>query len=152
MKIPVVLPVVHISVAAQGRLTVDVDGDPYEPASVFTRGDLGGVLDQITATLDSPVRVKVSEADGTTYTDLATPPDDQSVEQAVGVPDPENTTDAKRAGFHPGEEVALAYVLTRQTADAHGNASMSLPPALLASRRAGLVMVGLTSHVIADIQ
>ena len=151
MKIPVVLPVVHINVAAHGRLTIDVDGDPYEPASVFTRGHVGDVLDKITTTLESPVRVEVSEADGTTYADIATPPD-QPAEQTEGVPDPAKTTDAKRVGFHPGEEVALAYVLTRQTADAQGNAPLTLPPALLASRREGLVMVGLTSHVIANIQ
>lgn len=152
MKIPVVLPVAHIRIAAHGRLTVDIDGAPFESASVFTRGDLGDVLDQIATTLDSPVRVEVHEADGTTYADIATPPDDQDAVQAVSVPDPAATTDARRAGFHPGEEVALAYVLTRQTADAQGNAPLSLPPALLASRREGLVLVGLTSHVIANIQ
>jgi len=147
MKIPVVLPVVHISVAAHGRLTVDVDGDPYEPGSVFARANVGDVLDQITTTLESPVRVEVQEDDGTTYADIATPPD-QPAEHTDGVSDPA----AKGTGFHPGEEIALAYVLTRQTADAQGNAPLSLPPALLASRREGLVMVGLTSHVIANIQ
>lgn len=151
MKIPVVLPVVHISVAAHGRLTIDIDGDPYEPAGVLSRGDLSDVLNQITTTLESPVRVEVREADGTTYADIATPPD-QPAEQTDGVPNRAKTSDTKRGGFHPGEEVALAYVLTRQRADPDGNAPMSLPPALLASRRAGLVMVGLTSHVIANIQ
>ena len=151
MKIPVVLSVVHISVAADGRLAVDVDGEPYESASVFTRGALGNVLEQITTALDSPVRVEVREADGTTYADIATPPD-QSAEQSDAVPDPAKATDAKGAGFDPGEEVALAYVLTRQRAGADGVAPLRLPPALLASRRDGLVMVGLTSHVIANIQ
>lgn len=154
MKIPVVLPMVHISVAPHGRLTVDLDGDPYEPAGVFSRGDLGDVLDEITTTLKSPVRVDVREADGTTYADFATPPDQHAehAEHADGGPDPAKATDLKGAGFHPGEEIALAYVLTRQTANAQGNAPLSLPPALLASRREGLVMIGLTSHVIANIQ
>ena len=150
MKIPVVLPVVHISVTAHGRLTVDIDGDPYEPASVFTRGNLADVLAQITTTLDSPVRVEVQEADGTTYADLATPPDLPAEQPAE--PDPVKASDRAGTGFQPGEEVALAYVLTRQTADADGVAPLRLPPALLASRREGLVMVGLTSHVIANIQ
>lgn len=151
MKIPVVLPVVHINVAAHGRLTIDIDGDSFEPASVFTRGNVGDLLDQITTTLESPVRVEVHEADGTTYADIATPPDTAARppedRTAPGEPAGEDGT-----GFQPGEEVALAYVLTRQTADADGVAALRLPPALLASRREGLVMVGLTSHVIANIQ
>ena len=151
MKIPIVLPVVHISVTAHGRLAVDIDGDSYQPANVFTRVHMSDVLDEITAALESPVRVEVREADGTMYADIAKPPD-QPAGQVDDVPDPAKATDAKETGFHPGEEVALAYVLTRQTADAQGNAPLRLPPALLASHREGLVMVGLTSHVIANIQ
>ena len=153
MKIPIVLPVVHISVTAHGRFTIDIDGDLYEPASVFTRGDVGVVLDQITTSLESPVRVEVREADGTMYADIATPPDTptpQAADQAAsGTPARASGTGT---GFQPGEEVAIAYVLTRQRADLDGNAPLRLPPSLLASRREGLVMVGLTSHVIASIQ
>ena len=151
MKIPIVLPVVHISVTAHGRLTIDIDGDLYEPASVFTRGDVGVVLDQITTSLESPVRVEVREADGTTYADIATPPDTptpQAADQAAS----ETPVTGNGNGFQPGEEVAIAYVLTRQRADPDGNAPLRLPPSLLASRREGLVMVGLTSHVIVSIQ
>ena len=151
MKIPVVLPVVHINVAAHGRLTIDIDRNPYQPASVFTRGNVGDVLDQITTTLESPVRVEVHEADGTTYADIATPPD-----MAVRPPEdqaaPGGPAGEDETGFQPGEEVALAYVLTRQTADNDGNAPLHLPAALLASRREDLVMLGLTSHVIANIK
>ena len=150
MRIPVVLPVVHINVATHGRLTIDIDGDPYKSAGVFTRGDVGDVLAQITTTLDSPVRVEVREADGTTYADITTPPDQPAVQPAE--PDPAKAPDATPTGFQPGEEVALAYVLTRQTVDADGVAPLRLPPALLASRREGLVMVGFTSHVIANIR
>ena len=151
MKIPIVLPVVHISVTAHGRLTVDIDGDSYQPANVFTRGHVSDVLDQITTTLESPVRVEVREADGTMYADIATPPDTptpQAADQAAS----ETPATGNGNGFQPGEEVAIAYVLTRQRADPDGNAPLRLPPSLLASRREGLVMVGLTSHVIASIQ
>lgn len=150
MKIPVVLPVVHIGIAAHGRLTVDIDGSPYEPTGVFTRANLRDVLAQITTTLDSPVRVEVHEADGTTYADIATPPDTPAEHRAE--PDPAKASDEAGIGFQPGEEVALAYVLTRQTADADGVAPLRLPAALIASQRDGLVMVGLTSHVIANIR
>ena len=150
MKIPIVLPVVHISVNAHGRLTVDIDGAPYQSANVFTRVHMSDVLDQITTSLESPVRVEVREADGTMYADIATPPDTPTppADQAAS----ETPATGNGNGFQPGEEVALAYVLTRQRADPDGNAPLRLPPSLLASRREGLVMVGLTSHVIASIQ
>lgn len=151
MKIPVVLPVVRINVATHGRLTIDVDGDPYEPDSVFTRTHLRDVLDQITTTLNSPVRVEVHEIDGTTYADIAIPPAFPALSVDEDRPQSE-PTGGDGAGFQPGEEVAIAYVLTRQRADADGVAALRLPPALLASRREGLVMVGLTSHVIATVQ
>ena len=147
MRVPVVLPVVGVEVAAHGRLTITVDGTPYEPGSVFTRRNLRDVLAQITTTLDSPVRVEVREADGTTYVDFATPP-----EQTTGSPEEATPEESRPGGFQPGEEVALAYILTRSTADTHGNAPLPLPPALMASRREGLVLVGLTSHTIATIQ
>jgi hypothetical protein len=152
MKVPVVLPVVHINVATHGRLTIDIDGDPYQPDSVFTRRHLRDVLDEITTTLDSPVRVEVNETDGTTYADIATPPASPALPVDEGRPQSGEPAGDDRAGFQPGEEVALAYVLTRQRADADGVAPLRLPPALLASRREGLVMVGLTSHVIATVQ
>lgn len=151
MRIPVVLSVVHIDVAAHGRLTIDIDGNPYQAGSVFTRGNVGDVLDQITTALESPVRVEVREADGTTYADIATPPDTAARPPEDQTP-PGGPAGGDGTGFQPGEEVALAYVLSRQTADTDGNARLRLPPALLASRRGGLVMVGLTSHVIANIQ
>ncbi|QBX57311.1 hypothetical protein EXE58_19030 [Nocardioides seonyuensis] len=112
---------------------------------------MGDVLDQITTMLDSPVRVEVREADGTTYADIATPPEhltEPPKEESVWPTTPATS----HAGFMPGEQVALAYVLTRQTADLDGSAPLRLPPTLLASRRDGLVLVGLTSHTIATIQ
>jgi hypothetical protein len=55
-------------------------------------------------------------------------------------------------GFRPGEEVAIAYVVARRTADEDGTAALRLPPALLATRRDGLVLLGLSSRVIAAVE
>ena len=57
-----------------------------------------------------------------------------------------------RAGFHPGEEVALAYVVVRQVADKDGNASVNLPPALVTAAREGLVLLGLGSLTVAPLE
>ncbi|MCB0909321.1 MAG: hypothetical protein KDB63_19630 [Nocardioidaceae bacterium] len=149
MRIPSVLSIVDVSVSADGLLGVEVDGEPYAADRPLGRPHLRSVLDEITGALGEPVRVEVREADGTTYVDIATPRD---LQEPPEPPDAERPAAMSRgAGFAPGEEVAIAFVLARQTADADGNADVRLPPALLASRRGGLLLVGMTSHVVADL-
>lgn len=155
MKIPVVLSTVRVAVDADGVLSVEFDGEPYAADRHLSRADLGALLDELTTDLDTAVRVEVQEADGTTYADIATrpeppPPADPSLAKR---PSPNARPRALAgAGFDPGEEVALAYVLTRQPADAEGKASINLPPALLAATRGGLVMLGLTSEKVAPVE
>lgn len=146
MKIPVVLTVVHVAIDADGVLAVDVDGVPHGSEQTRTRGDLRAVIDEITSDLGAPVRVEVHEADGSTFTDVATPPTPApaAAEQPPTPPPPA----LAGAGFQPGEEVALAYVVVRQNADAEGNASLNLPPALLAATRGGLVLLGMSSRTV----
>lgn len=147
MKVPVVLSIVHIDIDADGVIDVDADGVPRDSGQRRTRGDLRAVIDEITAELGLPVRVEVREADGSTYADIATPP--ESPGPATTAPSPTPRTPALAgAGFQPGEEVALAYVVVRQIADAAGNASLNLPPALLAATRGGLVLLGMTSRSV----
>jgi hypothetical protein len=151
MKIPIVLSTVHADVSADGRLRVDVDGEPYAFDRHLGRAELRSVLDGITTDLATGVRVEVHESDGTTYADIATPPDPSA--PASEAPQPPTTTPALAgAGFRPGEEVALAYVVVRQSADSDGNASINLPPALLAATRGGLVLLGLGSQTVAPIE
>ncbi|WP_051707369.1 hypothetical protein [Nocardioides aequoreus] len=150
MKIPVVLSVVHVAIDAAGVMAVDVDGVPRESQG-RTRGDLRSVIDEITSELGAPVRVEVREADGSTYVDVATPTESSGT--AAEEPTPALSTPALAgAGFQPGEEVALAYVVVRQHADAEGNASLNLPPALLAATRGGLVLFGMTSRTVAPFE
>jgi hypothetical protein len=151
MKIPIVLSAVHVDISADGNLVVAVDGEPYTVDRPLGRADLPSVLDEITTDLGTAVRVEVRESDGTTYADIATPPDFPA--PGSDEPQPPTMTPALAgAGFCPGEEVALAYVVGRQVADSDGNARINLPPALLAATRDGLVLLGLSSQSVAPIE
>ena len=151
MKIPVVLSVVHVVIDADGVMAVDVDGVRRDSERGKTRGDLRAVIDEITADLGAPVRVEVCEADGSTYADIATPP--ESPAPVAAEPSPTTSTPSLAgAGFQPGEEVALAYVVVRQNADAAGNASLNLPPALLAATRGGLVLLGMSTRTVTPFE
>ena len=151
MKIPIVLNTVHADLSADGRLLLTLDGEPYAIDRHLGRTELRSILDRITTDLGTAVRVEVRESDGTTYSDIATPPGSPARESEE--PQPKTTTPAlASAGFRPGEEVALAYVVFRQSADSEGNASINLPPALLAAKRGGLVLLGLSSHTVAPIE
>lgn len=150
MKIPVVLPTVHVHVEENGALRIDVDGEPHGADSLLSRGDLRGVLDQVTTAMDCAVRVEVTEADGATYADIATPPEQNPVPQPP-LTTHVDTPGISGIGFTPGEEIAIAYVVARQTADGDGSAALHLPPALLAATRDGLLLLGMTSRVIASI-
>jgi hypothetical protein len=147
MRIPVVLSVVHVAINADGVMAVDVDGVPRESEQGRTRGDLRAVIDEITSDLGAPVRVEVREADGSTFADIATPPESSAPAAAESSHTPSPPALAG-AGFRPGEEVALAYVVVRQNADAEGNASLNLPPAQIAATRGGLVLLGMSSRTV----
>jgi hypothetical protein len=150
MKIPVVLSVVHVAIDADGVMAVDVDGVPRDSEQSRTRGDLRTVIDEITSELGAPVRVEVREADGSTYSDIATPP--TPAPAAAEASPTTSTPSLAGAGFQPGEEVALAYVVVRQNADADGKASLNLPPALLAATRGGLVILGMSSRTVTPFE
>lgn len=153
MKIPVVLPVVHVSIDGAGTLAIDVDGKPYEADRTLGRGDLGSVLDEITSERQSAVRVEVLENDGTTYADIATPPAEPSDAEAEDPPVPvQSLPGISGSGFRPGERVAVAYVLLHQTADATGSAVVHLPPSMISGRGASVVLFGLDSNVLAQVE
>jgi hypothetical protein len=151
VKIPVVLSAVRIRIDADGRLHVELDGGPYADDRELGRGDLRSIVDEIADAIGAAVRVEVIEADGSTYSDIATPrelpaPAEQEFEPETAAPA------LTGAGFHPGEQVALAYVVARQAADSDGNAAINLPPALLSAASSGLVLFGLTSLTVAPIE
>lgn len=151
MKIPVVLSAVQVQIDAEGVLSVELDGEPYAADRHLGRGDLGALLDEITTGLDTAVRVEVYEADGTAYADIAVPPERPAAaaDESSPIVRPHALAGA---GFDPGEEVALAYVVARQPSDSDGHASINLPPGILAATRGGLVMLGLTSQKVAPVE
>ena len=147
------VPHVRVAVAPDGALSVTVDGAPFtapEALRPLRRDTFGALADHLTAALDSPIRVEVHEADGSTFTDVATPP--TPAPAAAGQPPAPLTPALAGAGFQPGEEVALAYVVVRQNADDKGNASLNLPPALLATTRDGLVLLGMSSMTVTPFE
>ncbi|WP_310964132.1 hypothetical protein [Nocardioides terrisoli] len=151
MKTPVVLSTVHVDIDTDGTLTVDLDGRPYADDRPLGRADLRDVLNEITTDIDTAVRVEVRESDGTTYADIATPPDPAAPARDEA-PSNRRRSALAGTGFKPGEEVALAYVIARRRADPDGCASINLPPALMAATRGGLVLLGLTSQIVAPVE
>lgn len=148
MNIPVVLPNVHVDVDHEGSLAVAVDGAPYEHRTGLRREDLQPLLRELADKLAAPMRVEVIEADGSTYCDIVTPPEavhaDPIKEPPAGT---SRLPNVRALGFRPGEPIALAYIVLTEEADAHGDAVMHLPPAVLAAQHKALVLVGLDSQV-----
>ena len=148
MKIPVVLSTVHVDIGAGRRSCRSTSTASRTPSTGASgRAELRSVLDEITADLGTAVRVEVREADGTTYADIATPPESPGAARPTGAGRPRRpSVRARGARFQPGEEVALAYVVARQTADAR-RADDRTPPARTRVRNAGhgLVLLGMTS-------
>lgn len=148
MRVPVVMPLVEVSVDTNGLLTVLLDREPYSADGDLKRGDLKRVVDAISADLGTPIRVEVREADDSTYTDIVTPSD--------AVPNPATAAHRVLAspfgvsggGFTAGEQVEICVVVARQVADSDGTALLRLPPALLADHP-DLVLVGRTSGTVA---
>ena len=148
--VPVVLPYVEVRIAPDGTLSITVDREPYAiPANVVPAGcpALVRVLDDITSLLGSPVRVQVHEADGTVFTDIITPrPAPTTGGSQAAEPRP---TRPAAGDFVPGEEVAVAIVVTQATADGSGLAIVRLPAALLVKYSGAVVLVGRTSGTVA---
>lgn len=125
--VPIVLPQVVITITGAGRMTVTVDGVPFEPepfAPPWLREDFAVVLDQLTELRRSPVRVEVREADGSTFTDIITPTRRRPTKpEPAPAPEPRAGSALPELvalhgeGFVPGEDVAIAVVI------AHGDAA-----------------------------
>lgn len=150
MRVPVVLPLVQVTIDNKGRLDVVADRAPYDADGPLTRNDLRRVLDKITRELGSPVRVEVHEPDGSVFTDIVTA-DPQRDKPPRVVPSTVTSSPNEVAGdgFVPDEEVAVAVVVAHQVAHADGTARLRLPAALLANRPGVVVLLGRTSGTIA---
>jgi hypothetical protein len=163
-RVPVVLPLVQVTVTEDDRLMVTLDQQPHETGPI-TRSDVGRVVGEIATELGSPVRVELRELDGSVFTDIVTPPSfdpaapvDPAAPLVPVSPGSANGADAPVAltsrfgiagsGFAPGEDVAVAVVVAHQIAAQDGTAHLRLPPALFADQPL-LVLLGRTSGSVA---
>ena len=170
IRVPAVLPLITMTISADGRMTVAVDGTPFEPprfGAPWARASFAEVIDTVLLAHGSPVRVVVHEADGTVFTDLITRPLQGSVAPSApqvregGSSAPAEPLAAPAAlidatpliepprvvygeeGFLPGEEVALAIIVRHIKASADGSARALLEPRLCRVTAEGeIVLVG----------
>ena len=148
---PVVLPVVEFTISADGAMTVTVDGAPYLPepfAPGWRRESFPAILDTLAARYRTPLRVQVREADGSTFTDIITPPRERPTTRPWERPAPETLTppvtavppvlhQVAGAGFVPGEDVAVAIIHAHSDASLDGTAR-----ALLTAQQAATAVTG----------
>jgi len=135
---PVALPHVVIAVAENGALDVTVDGTPFPPpaaGSEWTRGTFGPLLDAVTHDRAVAVRIEVREVDGTVFTDLIRarkptppPPDDEPAgpgtrrSRRAKHTGPPALVEVSGEGFVPGEDIAVAVIVSHTDATGTGAA------------------------------
>lgn len=148
---PVVVPVVEFTISADGVMTVTVDGTPYLPepfAPGWRRESFPAILDTLAARHRTPLRVQVREADGSTFTDIITPPRERPAPKPWEAPSLASVTPPMPAtqpvlhqvagsGFVPGEDVAVAIIHAHTDASPDGTAR-----ALLTAEQAVAAVTG----------
>ena len=85
------MPVIRLAVQYDGTMSATVDGEPLAPPvdeGVWRRGSFARIVDQVTAERMIPARVEVTEADGSTFTDIITATARKSA-PAPDLPEPE---------------------------------------------------------------
>ena len=132
---PVELPHVLVTVAEDGTLTATVDGTPFPSpnAGVWTRATFGPLMDAITKDRTIAVRVEVRENDGSVFTDIlrTRKPRRAAAPTENPVPETRRSRHARRmprlaevtaGGFVPGEDVAVATIVSHTDAAGTGEA------------------------------
>lgn len=173
IRVPAVLPVITMTISADGTMTVAVDGTPFGPPRFgppWARASFAEIIDTVLQDHGSPVRVVVYEADGTVFTDVITRPLRGSLNpmtpplagrESIAPTEP---PDARAAlidatpliapprvvfgeeGFLSGEDVAVAIIVRHIKASADGSARAFLEPGLCrASVEGEVVLVGRVS-------
>jgi hypothetical protein len=147
LRVPVVMPVVEVTIDKVGVLSVLLDREPYSADGALHRDDLERVLNAIATDLETAIRVEVHEADDSTFTDILTPETPklsvvQPVRQTTTTQMPSSLGEVTGDGFLPNEQVAVAVVVAHQIADADGTARLRLPHALLEAHPGLVVLMG----------
>lgn len=139
-SVPIVLPLVTVQLDEDGRATVLVDNIPHDASKPIRREAVENVVHEI-AEHRGPIRVRVTESDGSEFTDviLPMPSGDQPRSSAAAEPG------LAGEGFLPDELVEIAVIVAQQTADGDGRAHLRLPPALLGDIGDTVVLLGRAS-------
>ena len=129
------LPHVLVTVADDGTLTASVDGAPFASpdASAWTRATFGPLMDAITKDRTIAVRVEVRESDGSVFTDIlrTRKPRRAAAPSETPMPETRRSRHARRVprlaevtadGFVPGEDVAVATIVSHTDATGTGEA------------------------------
>ena len=129
------LPHVLVTVAADGTLAATVDGTPFPSpdASAWTRATFGPLMDAITKDRAIAVRVEVRESNGRVFTDIlrTRKPRRAVAPSENAVPETRRSRHARRVprlaevtapGFVPGEDVAVATIVSHTDATGTGEA------------------------------
>lgn len=127
--IAAVMPALVLQVREDGTLTATLDGAAVEPISgVWRRESVPEILERVTRSRTVPVRVEVREVDGSVFTDIIAPircrpPAHAAIEideAPSAVPELIEVTGA--VGFVPGEDVAVALIVSHSGAAPDGTA------------------------------
>ncbi|WP_420734277.1 hypothetical protein [Brevibacterium luteolum] len=160
LDVPAVLPHVVITVTEPtGTLAVTVDGEdfPSPEDGRWSRARFGEVLDAVTEDRTRTVRIEVHESDGSTFTDIirarrrtqvVVDSEQEPSESARSKPSGKlAAATVSGEGFLPGEDVAIAAVVTDTTADEDGEVEARLSRRQKANLRAGaeVLVVGRSS-------
>ncbi len=150
LDVPAVLPHVVITVTEPtGTLAVTVDGEDFpapEDTRAWSRARFGELLDAVTEDRTRTVRIEVHETDGSTFTDIIrarrtptdTDPEQDPSESARSKPSGKQAAaTVSGEGFLPGEDVAIAAVITGTTANEDGEVETRLTRRQKANLRAG---------------
>ena len=132
---PVELPHVLVTVAEDGTLTATADGPPFPSpdAGAWTRATFEPLMDAITKDRTIAVRVEVRESDGSVFTDIlrTRKPRRAVVPSEAPVPETRRSRHGRRGprlaevtagGFVPGEDVAVATIVSHTDATGTGDA------------------------------
>lgn len=88
---PLTIPAVDFTIYEGGTMTVTIDGTQYAPepyAPPWQRNSFPMIIDTLTAHYQTPIRVLVREADGSTFTDIITPPKARATDAPISTSAP----------------------------------------------------------------
>ena len=159
---PIELPHVLVTVAGDGTLAAMVDGAPFASpdGSAWTRATFGPLMDAITKDRTIAVRVEVRESDGSVFTDIlrTRKPRHAAVPSQNPVPETRRSRHARRMprlaevtaeGFVPGEDVAVATIVSHTDATGTGEARALIDLDDLADGAHEVILFGRISGTLA---